>query len=154
VGSLPASRTSPSWSLRCLRRFAHGARRYDTDVPNTLHGVVAALRFLDEDGQDVELDTNEAAALMAVTDELEAATVSACAQCRSRVLATVAFIDLLDAAQPHPRSGDLIELADDAPTLHLYVLDLTTECKHARWRDPGFAEWLDVIEGDGPSVRS
>jgi len=120
----------------------------------TLPSVVAALRFLDEDGQDVELDTNEAAALMAVTDELEAATVSACAQCRSRVVATVALVDLLDAARPHPRSGDLIELADDAPTLHLYVLDLTTECKHSRWRDPGFAEWLDVIEGDGPSVRS
>jgi len=41
----------------------------------TLPSVVAALRFLDEDGQDVELDANEAAALMAVTDELEAATV-------------------------------------------------------------------------------
>jgi len=120
----------------------------------TLPSVVAALRFLDEDGQDVELDANEAAALMAVTDELEAATVSACAQCRSRVVATVALVDLLDAARPHPRSGDLIELADDAPTLHLYVIDLTTECKHSRWRDPGFAEWLDVIEGDGPSVRS
>ena len=116
--------------------------------------MVAALRFLDEDGQEVELDVGEAAALMAVTGKLEAATVSACAQCRSRVLATVALVDLLDAAQPHPRSGDLIELADDAPTLHLYVLDLMTECKHSRWRDPGFAEWLDVIEGDGPSVRS
>jgi hypothetical protein len=116
--------------------------------------VVAALRFLDEDGQEVELDAGEAASLMAVTGKLEAATVSACAQCRSRVLATVALVDLLDAAQPHPRSGDLIELADDAPTLHLYVLDLMTECKHIRWRDPGFAEWLDVIEGDGPHVRS
>jgi hypothetical protein len=116
--------------------------------------VVAALRFLDEEGQDVELDANEAAALMVVTDDLEAATVSACAQCRSRVLATVAFVDLLDAAQPHLRSGELIELADEAPTLHLYVLDLMTECRHTRWRDPGFAEWLDVIEGDEPDVRS
>jgi len=89
-----------------------------------------------------------------MTHKLEAATVSACADCRSRVLATVALVDLLDAAQPHPRSGDLIELADGAPTLHLYVLDLTTKCRHTRWRDPGFAEWLDVIEGDGPNVRS
>jgi hypothetical protein len=116
--------------------------------------VVAALRFLDEDGEDVELDVGEAAALMALTDQLDAATVSACAQCRSRVLATVALVDLLDAAQPHPRSGDLISLADEAPTLHLYVLDLQTECRHARWLDPGFAEWLDVIEGDSPDVRS
>ena len=66
----------------------------------------------------------------------------------------MALVDLLDAARPHPRSGDLIELADEAPTLHLYVLDLATECRHTRWRDPGFAEWLDVIEGDGPNVRS
>ena len=116
--------------------------------------MVAALRFLDEDGEDVELDVSEAASLMALTNELEAATVSACAQCRSRVLATVALVDLLDAALPHPRSGDLINLADEAPTLHLYVLDLLTECRHIRWRDPGFAEWLDVIEGDSPDVRS
>ena len=116
--------------------------------------MVAALRFLDEDGEDVELDASEAAALMTLTGDLDAATVSACAQCRSRVLATVALVDLLDAGQPHPRSGDLIGLADEAPTLHLYVLDLLTECRHSRWRDPGFAEWLDVIEGDAPDVRS
>ena len=60
--------------------------------------MVAALRFLDEDGEDVELDVSEAATLMALTGELDAATVSACAQCRSRVLATVALVDLLDAA--------------------------------------------------------
>jgi hypothetical protein len=47
----------------------------------------------------------------------------------------------------------LIELADDAPTLHLYVIDLATQCRHSRWRDPGFAEWLDIIEGDDPRVR-
>jgi len=116
--------------------------------------VVAALRFIDEDGQDIELDVTEAAALMAMTGGLDAATVSACAHCRSRVLATVALVDLLDAGQPHPRSGDLISLADEAPTLHLYVLDLVTECRHSRWRDPGFAEWLDIVEGDAPDVRS
>jgi hypothetical protein len=69
------------------------------------------------------------------------------------VLATVAFVDLLDRAQAHPRSGDLVELADEAPTLHLYVIDLATECRHIRWRDPGFAEWLDAIQGDDPRVR-
>jgi hypothetical protein len=115
--------------------------------------VVGALRFLDEDGQKVELDAGEADALLAVTAELDEATVSACAQCRSRVLATVAFVDLLDRAQAHPRSGDLIELADEAPTLHLYVIDLASGCRHSRWRDPGYAEWLDVIDGDGPRAR-
>jgi hypothetical protein len=119
----------------------------------TLLPVVGALRFLDEDGQEVELDAGEADALLAVTAGLDEATVSACAECRSRVLATVALVDVLDQAQAHPRSGDLIELADEAPTLHLYVIDLATRCRHARWRDPGYAEWLDVIEGDGPRVR-
>ena len=111
------------------------------------------MRFLDEDGEQVELDAGEADALLALTGQLDASTVSACAECRSRVLATVAFVDLLDAAQPHPRSGDLIELADEAPTLHLYVIDLATRCRHTQWRDPGFAEWLDAVEGDAPRVR-
>ena len=119
----------------------------------TLHLVAGALRFLDEDGEEVELDAAEADTLLALTGRLDAATVSACAECRSRVLATVAFVDLLDAAQPHPRSGDLIELADEAPTLHLYVIDVASECRHSQWRDPGYAEWLDAVEGDGPRVR-
>src|SRR5260370_15176531 len=85
-----------------------------------------ALRILDEDGNRVDLDPGEADALFAATASLEEATVSACGQCRSRVVAAVALVDLLDGeAGFHTRSGDLIDLADDAPTLHLYVLDLT-----------------------------
>jgi hypothetical protein len=114
--------------------------------------MVGALRFLDEEGEEVELDASEATTLLALTEGLDQATVSACVECRSRVLATVALVDLLDAAQAHPRSGELIELADEAPTLHVYVIDLATECRHARWRDPGFAEWADIVEGDDPRV--
>jgi hypothetical protein len=116
--------------------------------------VVGALRFLDEEGEEVELDASEADALLTLTGGLDEATVSACPQCRSRVLATVALVDLLDRAQAHSRSGDLVELADEAPTLHLYVIDDASDCRHARWRDPGFAEWLDIIEDDDPRVRS
>ena len=119
----------------------------------TFGAMAAALRIMDEDGEQVELDAEEADALFAITDQLEQATVSACGQCRSRVIAAVALVDLLDAARPHPRSGDLVDLADDAPTLHLYVIDLAARCRHARWRDPLFAEWVEVIEGDGPRVR-
>jgi hypothetical protein len=126
----------------------------EATAPRTLHLVVGALRFLDEDGEEVELDAREAEALLVGTGGLDPATVSACADCGCRVLATVAFVDLLDAAQAHPRSGDLIELADEAPTLHLYVIDVATRCRHARWRDPGFAEWLDIVEGDDPQVRT
>lgn len=115
--------------------------------------VPASLRFLDDDGQAVDLDAGEASTLFAVTADLDDATVSACSRCRSKVIAAVALVDLLDSSQPHPRSGDLVDLADEAPTLHLYVVDLATRCRHEHWRDPLYAEWLEVIEGDGPRVR-
>lgn len=115
--------------------------------------MAAALRLIDEDGRRVDLDAAEADALFAITSNLEQATVSACGQCRSRVIAAVALVDLLDESRPHLRSGDLVDLADEAPTLHLYVIDLATRCRHARWRDPLYAEWLEVIEGEGPRVR-
>ncbi|GIU87156.1 MAG: hypothetical protein KatS3mg009_1671 [Acidimicrobiia bacterium] len=65
-------------------------------------------------------------------------------------LAAVALVDLLDAAAPHPRAGELIELADDAPTLHVFVVDEGTRCRHRRWRDPLREEWEDVVRGPGP----
>jgi hypothetical protein len=37
-------------------------------------------------------------------------------------------------------------LADDAPTLHLYVEDLAKECAHSRWHDPGRIEWSEALE--------
>jgi hypothetical protein len=69
------------------------------------------------------------------------------------VLAVVALADLLDAAPPHRRANDLLALADDAPTLHLYVRDLQTRCAHPTWLDPGAEEWSDVVaELTGPSI--
>mgnify|MGYP006190696211 CR=1 FL=1 len=38
------------------------------------------------------------------------------------------------------------ELADDAPTLHIYVQDLATTCTHRFWRDPGFTEWSEALD--------
>jgi len=105
----------------------------------------ADLVVLDEDGDDIELDAADASALFAMTGNLDAATVSACPTCRSRVLACLALVDLLDDAAPHPRASELIELADDAPTLHLYVRDVATKCRHRGWLDPGRGEWVDVV---------
>ena len=105
-----------------------------------------ALSILDEDGEELVLDAHEAGTLLAMTRDFEAATVSACPSCRSRVLACVALVDLLGAAPPHERGRELLELAEDAPTLHVYVQDLTTNCEHGRWRDPGAVEWSEVIE--------
>jgi hypothetical protein len=115
--------------------------------------VAAGLVIMDEDGNEVGLDERESECLLLLTGGLEAATVSACPDCRSRVLASMALVDLLDAAAPHPRSGDLIDLADDAPTLHLYVVDARGDCEHPHWRDPLFEEWLDAGVAPGPHVR-
>jgi hypothetical protein len=104
-----------------------------------------ALVILDEDGEELVLDALEATAILAVTQSFEAATVSACPSCRSRVLACVALADLLREVAVSPRGRELADLAEDAPTLHLYVQDLATACRHAGWRDPGFTEWSDVL---------
>jgi hypothetical protein len=105
------------------------------------------LAFVDDDGEEIVLDEEEAVTLLSVTRELEPATVSACPSCRSRVVACVALVDVLQDAAPHPRARELIELADDAPTLHLYVQDLDTRCTHQTWRDPGFTEWSEAMDG-------
>jgi hypothetical protein len=111
----------------------------------------ADLVVLDEDGEDVVLDATDASTLFAMTGDLDAATVSACPTCRSRVLACLALVDLLDDAAPHPRASELIELADDAPTLHLYVRDVATTCRHRGWLDPGRGEWSDAVRrAQGP----
>jgi hypothetical protein len=113
-----------------------------------------ALRIVDEDQNEVGLDASDAAAMLAATAGLEGATVSACPDCHSRVVAAVALVDLIDASPPFPRSRELAELADEAPTLHLYVIDDASECRHRTWLDPLYAEWVDVVDDSaGPHVR-
>lgn len=119
----------------------------EAERPTTVPAVgQQALAFLDDDGTEIILEADDADGLLALTGGLEAATVSACPTCRSRVLACVALVDLLDDAPPHPRARDLLELADDAPTLHLYVHDLATGCQHPRWLDPGRTEWDEALD--------
>jgi hypothetical protein len=110
----------------------------------------SAVVFVDDDGERVGLDHDEASALLALTSDLESATVSACPGCRSRVVAVVALVDVL-AGSPHSRARDLAELAEDAPTLHLYVEDRVTDCTHAEWLDPGHEEWRDALD-DEPTL--
>jgi hypothetical protein len=115
--------------------------------------MASGVTFMDDDGVSVTLDAAEAASLLRIASSFDAATVSACPGCRSRVLATVAFIDVLDQVPPHPRTRELTELADEAPTLHLFVVDDDTACRHARWHDPLHDEWLEVVEVPGPHAR-
>jgi hypothetical protein len=105
------------------------------------------LTFLDGEQQEVTLDADEARSLLALVDDFERVTVSACPGCRSRTLAAVALVDLLDACPPHPRALELVELADDAPTLHVYVVDEASQCAHPGWLDPGHDEWLEAVRG-------
>ena len=122
-------------------------------MPPGPHDEVLAV--MDDDGEEVVFDAAEADALFSLTNGLEAATVSACPDCRSRVLACVALVDLLDAAPPLPLAPELIELADEAPTLHLYVQELKLRCRHRRWLDPGHTEWVEALaEFTGPGASS
>jgi hypothetical protein len=105
---------------------------------------------MDDDGVELVLDRGETDALLGLVGDLEDATVSACPDCRSRVLAAVALIDLLEDSGPHPRTGELRDLADDAPTLHVYVVDDGNGCRHRQWRDPLADEWHDVAGAAGP----
>jgi hypothetical protein len=135
-------------------------RRYGAAVPADVPAAdlpaelpAADLVVLDADGEEVVFDAAEARALLAFTGGLEGATVSACPACRSRILAVVALADLLDDAAPFARSGELVELADEAPTLHVYVRDVAQHCAHRGWRDPGAEEWVDVMtQLAGPSI--
>ena len=115
--------------------------------------MTGAIRFLDDDGEAVGFDAPDAAALLAALGDLDDATVSACPDCAARVLACVAVVDLLDDAPPHPRARDLLELADDAPTLHIFLVDDAIRCRHRRWRDPLADEWHDVVGVRRPPAR-
>ena len=115
-----------------------------------LHGEPlqgGGLTFLDGEVSEVSLDDGEATTFLALVGDLDPVTVSACPACRSRILAAVALVDLLDAAPPHPRAPELVELADEAPTLHVYLVDEGSECNHEAWLDPGYDEWADAVEG-------
>jgi hypothetical protein len=106
----------------------------------------SGLTFLDGEVSEVSLDDEESSTFLALVGDLDAVTVSACPGCRSRILAAVALVDLLDAAPPHPRVPELVELADEAPTLHVYLVDGGSPCTHEAWLDPGFDEWADAVE--------
>jgi hypothetical protein len=110
---------------------------------NRLSGV--ALVVADEDGERVVLDEFEATLLLELTGRLDGATVSACFSCRSRVVAVIAFLELLEDALAHERARELIELAEEAPTLHLYIADAASDCTHRTWRDPLYDEWADAF---------
>ena len=114
---------------------------------------MAAIAILDGDGGELRLTGDEAVALLDVCDRFEAATVSACRDCAAKVLATVAVVDVVDGAAAHPASMRLVELADEAPTLHLYLVDLATTCQHARWSDPGYEEWCAAAGVRGRNRR-
>ena len=110
---------------------------------NRLPGT--ALVVADEDGERIVLDEFEATLLLELTGALEGATVSGCFGCRSRVVAVIALLELLDDALAHERARELIELAEDAPTLHLYIADVASDCTHGTWRDPLYDEWADAF---------
>src|SRR6266851_586276 len=49
------------------------------------------------------------------------------------------------------RGPELVDLADEAPTLHLFVVDGASDCEHPHWLDPLFDEWLEAGVAPGPN---
>lgn len=117
------------------------------------HPLAEAVVFADDDGNRLVLSEPEAVTLFGLTNGLEAATVSACPHCRSRVIAVVALADLLEGTTMLPRARELIDLAEDAPTLHLYADDLSARCTHSAWIDPGYEEWADALDESNATHR-
>lgn len=97
------------------------------------------------DGEEgvVLLDEDEANAFRSM---FEAAMVSGCPTCRSRMLAVLAFTDALQDAPPVGVAHELDLLAAEAPTMHIYVIDRAVVCEHRAWRDPGYDEWAEVAD--------
>ena len=97
------------------------------------------------DGEEgvVLLSDDEANAFRTMFD---AAMVSACPTCRSRMLAVLAFTDALQDAPLLGVAHELDLLAAEAPTMHLYVIDRAIDCAHRAWRDPGYDEWVEVAD--------
>ncbi len=108
---------------------------------------------MDDDGNEVVLDDCEADSLLAVTCRLDGATVSACPDCRSRVLATVALLDLLDAAPPHARAVSW----SSSRTMPRRCTSMSStsgpSANTCGWRDPLFDEWYEIAEAAGPHAR-
>jgi hypothetical protein len=108
---------------------------------------------MDDDGVAVVFVEGDATAFLELLGDLDVATVSACPDCRARVLAAVALSDLINQSAPHPRAGEVRDLAEDAPTLHIFFVEDDAECRHRRWRDPLADEWRDVVGVQGPQAR-
>ena len=116
--------------------------------------MAAGLAIMDEDGNEVELDARrEPSACSLLTGGLEAATVSACpelplAGCSRRWRSSTC-----STPRRRTRGGELVELADEAPTLHLYVVDLASDCEHPAGATRCSTNGSTSVERAGPHVR-
>ncbi len=114
--------------------------------------LTTGLIVFDADGNDVVVAPDQIDELLSPLDNLRGATVSACPDCRSQVVACLALAEVLTAVV-NPLADELSELAEEAPTLHLYIFDAGTKCRHRSWHDPGFEEWTEAVEDHLASQR-
>jgi hypothetical protein len=112
--------------------------------------TTAALCIIDNDGRRLEINHDDALGVFQLAEGLEAATTSSCTECRSRVIASGALSDLLSSFVEHPRVSEIIAFADDASTLHIYVIDVESPCAHRTWRDPGREEFFMAVKAQSP----
>ena len=116
---------------------------------------MAELTFVDDDGERVELDADEAASLLEITGELEAATVSACPDCREPGRSRSSRSSTCSTRRH--RTGARERARSRWPTTRRRCTStwstVAARCDHRAWRDPGHEEWLDAVSPAGPAPR-
>ena len=132
---------------RAVARSSPLASAATLPARRTVDAVTAGLRFMDDDG-----DRGRARRTRSRLRCSRSPAISRRRRCRRVPTAGAACSPRSRSSTcstrspPHPRGGELVDLADDAPTLHLYVVDRESRCRHTRWRDPLADEWRDVVE--------
>lgn len=105
-------------------------------------------RILDADAQVAELTPVQGAKLLSqMVGDLDP-RVSGCLYCRSCVVATEPFSDLIDArsvelASESEMVQEINNLIENTTSVHLYIWE-ENDCIHTLWRDPLAEEWSEV----------
>lgn len=107
-----------------------------------------AVKVLDSTGQSIQLNDSQTELLYSSMNGPSDARISSCMECRSAVVATEPFNNVLDEmSNNYPGETDLIsaliEFVENSESVHLYLLE-DNDCVHLLWRDPLASEWSAV----------
>lgn len=97
--------------------------------------------------EDIELLNNQVEILFSRMTGSSDPRVSSCLYCRSCVVATEPFSELIDVLNVEYNDTDLysrvIDMIENTDSVHLYIWE-DNDCLHNLWRDPLASEWSDI----------